>query len=85
MTRRKRLQKAWEDKAMSGVSNREAFENAQEELAALDAQIKEHEREIARLNSEKARVMKSMSLLMDSTTEERLLAEVYEQRKKMRS
>ena len=70
---------------MSGVSNREAFENAQEELAALDAQIKEHEREIARLNSEKARVMKSMSLLMDSTTEERLLAEVYEQRKKMRS
>lgn len=70
---------------MSGVSNREAFENAQEELAALDAQIKEHEREIARLNSEKARVMKSMSLLMDSATEERLLAEVYEQRKKMRS
>ncbi len=70
---------------MSGVSNREAFENAQEELAALDAQIKEHEREIARLNSEKARVMKSMSLLMDSATEERLLVEVYEQRKKMRS
>ncbi len=70
---------------MSGVSNREAFENAQEELAALDAQIKEHEREIARLNSEKARVMKSMSLLMDSATEERLLTEVYEQRKKMRS
>lgn len=70
---------------MSGVSNREAYENAQEELAALDAQIKEHEREIARLNSEKARVMKSMSLLMDSATEERLLAEVYEQRKKQRS
>ena len=70
---------------MSGVSNREAFENAQEELAALEAQIKEHEREIARLNSEKARVMKSMSLLMDSATEERLLTEVYEQRKKMRS
>ena len=70
---------------MSVVSNREAFENAQEELAALDAQIKEHEREIARLNSEKARVMKSMSLLMDSATEERLLTEVYEQRKKMRS
>ncbi len=70
---------------MSGVSNREAYENAQEELAALDAQIKEHEREIARLNSEKARVMKTMSLLMDSATEERLLAEVYEQRKKQRS
>ena len=70
---------------MSDVSNREAFENAQEELAALDAQIKEHEREIARLNSEKARVMKTMSLLRDSATEERLLVEVYEQRKKMRS
>ena len=70
---------------MPDVSNREALEDAKRELAALDAQIKEHEHEIARLNSEKARVMKSMSLLMDSATEERLLTEVYEQRKKMRS
>lgn len=70
---------------MPDVSNREALEDAKRELAALDAQIKEHEHEIARLNSEKARVMKAMSLLMDSATEERLLTEVYEQRKKMRS
>lgn len=70
---------------MPDVSNREALEDAKRELAALDAQIKEHEYEIARLNSEKARVMKTMSLLMDSATEERLLTEVYEQRKKMRS
>ena len=70
---------------MPDVSNREALEDAKRELAALDAQIKEHEHEIARLNSEKARVMKAMSLLMDSATEERLLTEVYEQRKKARS
>ena len=70
---------------MPDISNREALEDAKRGLAALDAQIKEHEHEIARLNAEKAKIMKTMSLLMDSETEERLLAEVYEQRKKMRS
>ncbi|MBQ6259026.1 MAG: hypothetical protein IJJ79_05020 [Lachnospiraceae bacterium] len=70
---------------MPDVSNREALEDAKRELAEIDARIKEHEHEIARLNAEKAKIMKTMSLLMDSSTEERLLAEVYEQRKKMRS
>ncbi len=70
---------------MPDVSNREALEDAKRELAEIEARIKEHEHEIARLNAEKAKIMKTMSLLMDSSTEERLLAEVYEQRKKMRS
>lgn len=70
---------------MAGVSNREALEDAKRQLAELDIKIREHEHEIELLNTEKARVMKSMSLLMDSETEERLLTEVYEQRKKMRS
>lgn len=70
---------------MPDISNREALEDAKRELAEIEARIKEHEHEIARLNAEKAKIMKTMSLLMDSSTEERLLAEVYEQRKKMRS
>jgi predicted nucleic acid-binding Zn-ribbon protein len=70
---------------MPDISNREALEDAKRELAEIEARIKEHEHEIARLNTEKAKIMKTMSLLMDSSTEERLLAEVYEQRKKMRS
>ncbi len=70
---------------MPDISNREALEDAKRGLAEIEARIKEHEHEIARLNAEKAKIMKTMSLLMDSETEERLLAEVYEQRKKMRS
>lgn len=67
------------------LSNREALEDAKRKLAAVDAEIKEHEREISRLNSEKAKIIKGMSILMDTSTEEKLLSAVYEQRKKMRS
>ena len=72
---------------MSGLdlSNREALEDAKRNLAALEAEIKEHEREISRLNTEKAKIIKGMSVLMDTTTEEKLLSAVYEQRKKLRS
>ena len=67
------------------LSNREALEDAKRNLAAVDAEIKEHEREISRLNSEKAKIIKGMAVLMDTSTEEKLLSAVYEQRKKMRS
>jgi hypothetical protein len=67
------------------LSNREALEDAKRNLAAVEAEIKEHEREISRLNSEKAKIIKGMSILMDTSTEEKLLSAVYEQRKKMRS
>lgn len=67
------------------LSNREALEDAKRKLAAVDAEIKEHEREISRLNSEKAKIIKGMSILMDTSTEEKLLSAVYEQRKKLRS
>ncbi len=72
---------------MSGVdlSNREALEDAKRKLAAVEAEIKEHEREISRLNSEKAKIIKGISVLMDTSTEEKLLNAVYEQRKKLRS
>lgn len=72
---------------MSGVdlSNREALEDAKRNLAAVEAEIREHEREISRLNSEKAKIIKGMSVLMDTSTEEKLLSAVYEQRKKLRS
>ena len=72
---------------MSGLnlSNREALEDAKRNLAAVEAEIKEHEREISRLNTEKGKIIKSMSVLMDTTTEEKLLSAVYEQRKKMKS
>ncbi|MBQ3903094.1 MAG: hypothetical protein II745_06930 [Lachnospiraceae bacterium] len=67
------------------LSNREALEDAKRNLAAVEAEIKEHEREISRLNSEKAKIIKGMSILMDTSTEEKLLSAVYEQRKKLRS
>ena len=67
------------------LSNREALEDAKRSLAAVDAEIKEHEREISRLNSEKAKIIKGMAVLMDTSTEEKLLNAVYEQRKKLRS
>ena len=67
------------------LSNREALEDAKRNLAAVDAEIKEHEREISRLNSEKAKIIKGMAVLMDTSTEEKLLNAVYEQRKKLRS
>lgn len=67
------------------LSNREALEDAKRKLAAVEAEIKEHEREISRLNSEKAKIIKGMAVLMDTSTEEKLLSAVYEQRKKMRS
>ena len=67
------------------ISNREALEDAKRKLAAVEAEIKEHEHEISRLNSEKAKIIKGMSILMDTSTEERLLSAVYEQRKKLRS
>lgn len=67
------------------LSNREALEDAKRNLAAVDAEIKEHEREISRLNSEKAKIIKGMAVLMDTSTEEKLLSAVYEQRKKLRS
>lgn len=67
------------------LSNREALEDAKRNLAAVEAEIKEHEREISRLNSEKAKIIKGMAVLMDTSTEEKLLSAVYEQRKKMRS
>ncbi len=67
------------------LSNREALEDAKRKLAAVEAEIKEHEREISRLNSEKAKIIKGMSILMDTSTEEKLLSAVYEQRKKLRS
>lgn len=67
------------------LSNREALEDAKRNLAAVEAEIKEHEREISRLNSEKAKIIKGMAILMDTSTEEKLLSAVYEQRKKMRS
>ena len=67
------------------LSNREALEDAKRKLAAVEAEIKEHEREISRLNSEKAKIIKGMAVLMDTSTEEKLLNAVYEQRKKLRS
>ncbi len=67
------------------LSNREALEDAKRNLAAVEAEIKEHEREISRLNSEKAKIIKGMAVLMDTSTEEKLLNAVYEQRKKLRS
>ncbi len=67
------------------LSNREALEDAKRKLAAVEAEIREHEREISRLNSEKAKIIKGMSILMDTSTEEKLLSAVYEQRKKLRS
>ncbi|MCR5211739.1 MAG: hypothetical protein K6C41_04235 [Lachnospiraceae bacterium] len=67
------------------LSNREALEDAKRKLAAVEAEIKEHEREISRLNSEKAKIIKGISVLMDTSTEEKLLNAVYEQRKKLRS
>lgn len=67
------------------LSNREALEDAKRNLAAVEAEIKEHEREISRLNSEKAKIIKGMAVLMDTSTEEKLLSAVYEQRKKLRS
>ncbi|MBP5165233.1 MAG: hypothetical protein ILP08_07415 [Lachnospiraceae bacterium] len=67
------------------LSNREALEDAKRNLAAVEAEIREHEREISRLNSEKAKIIKGMSVLMDTSTEEKLLSAVYEQRKKLRS
>ena len=85
-TRRSRLLTLREvEMSEINLSNREALEDAKRNLAAVDAEIKEHEREISRLNSEKAKIIKGMAVLMDTSTEEKLLNAVYEQRKKMRS
>ncbi len=85
-TRRSRLLTLREvEMSEINLSNREALEDAKRKLAAVEAEIREHEREISRLNSEKAKIIKGMSILMDTSTEEKLLSAVYEQRKKMRS
>ena len=85
-TRRSRLLTLREvEMSEINLSNREALEDAKRKLAAVDAEIKEHEREISRLNSEKAKIIKGMAVLMDTSTEEKLLNAVYEQRKKLRS
>lgn len=85
-TRRSRLLTLREvEMSEINLSNREALEDAKRNLAAVEAEIKEHEREISRLNSEKAKIIKGMAVLMDTSTEEKLLSAVYEQRKKMRS
>ncbi len=85
-TRRSRLLTLREvEMSEINLSNREALEDAKRNLAAVDAEIKEHEREISRLNSEKAKIIKGMAVLMDTSTEEKLLNAVYEQRKKLRS
>lgn len=68
----------------NNLSNRDRVDDIRMEIEKLDKQIEEHENEIRRLKNDKAALMKEMSSLMDSKTEETLLNAVYEQRKIMR-